>query len=318
MANLTQGDPETKGRQIVFDPAVFGRTEGQLRDYNSARKEWDDTYDKFKTDWASGQGVADSNAKQEGSFLDKFYNGDFAGYLSGLRAREADAKRAAGDRALEFARGATDRASLVRGEPTGTSSATRAMAYRLSKDVENDVALNGINRERGDFDYLNRSQQAFMGRRTALADAVKTRQLLPHQLNNAELMAAIQQLGGIQALRNGSSSPEFYKDLDTIQRVAGTFDTVVDTAGNLVSAYGGGGYKSGADTGAGAMPQAPQATSVPYSAQVSYANPPVSGGTTFNYSTPSTPAATGGYGAGMQYSQPAPASTGWQDYGMHY
>lgn len=223
-------EPDMKGKLVVFDPEVFKRTKTQLSDLDANRNEWTDVYDKFKNDWAAGQPKAENRAKQETSFLDKFYNGDFASYLSSLRARESDARRAAGDRALDYARGATDRMSLLRGDPGGNSSASRAMALRAGRDVENEIGLADVARERGDFDYINRGQQSALGLRTKLMDAVSTRQLLPHQLNDSELMFAIQALHNIQATRLGAASPVFWRERGDLEKTMDFMDSLAQGA----------------------------------------------------------------------------------------
>lgn len=253
-------EPDMRGKLVVFDPQVFNRTKGQLTDYDANQAEWKDTYGKFKSEWDAGQPAAQGRAKQETSFLDKFYDGSFANYLSGLRAREADARRAAGDRALQYAQGATDRASLLRGEPTGTSSATRAMALRYGRDIENDVALNNVARERSDFDYINRGQTSLLGARTGILDAVTKRQLLPHQLNDQELLYAINALKGIQSTRLGAASPVFWREKSDSEKVGDVLDTFADSAYKGANAYstfagmgggGMGGMGGGSSSGGG-------------------------------------------------------------------
>lgn len=251
-------EPDMKGKLVVFDPQVFNRTQTELKDWSANRKDWQNVYKDFKTDWEAGQPAAEDRAKQETGFLDKFYNGDFASYLSGLRNKEGQARRAAGDRALEYARGATDRASLLRGEPTGNSSASRAMAYRLGKDIENEVALNDVARERGDFDYITRGQQGNLGARTALVDAVTKRQLAPHQLNNSELLFMNQLLAGIQGVRMGSASPVFWREKGTAEQVGDVLDTFADSAykgANAATTFSGmgGGMGGGGGGGMGGM-----------------------------------------------------------------
>lgn len=315
-------EPNMKGKLVVFDPQIFKRTKGQLAQYDQNQSEWNDVYGKFKNDWQAGQPAAENQAKQESSFLDKFYNGDFASHLAGLRAQEANAKRAAGDRALQFASGATDRAALLRGEPTGTSSATRAMALRQGKDIENDVALSGVARERADLGTVTQAQLGALGARTGILDAVTKRQLLPHQLNDQELMFAIQALHNIQSTRMGAASPVFWREKSGSEKVGDILDTFADSAYKGANAYAsfsgmggggmgggmggmGGGGKSGGGGGGGAanlqyqneMMNGPSATS--------------SSGGTFNYSAPSVP--TGGnYYPGSVNPYPASAPS-WYD-----
>lgn len=306
-------EPDIKSKLVVTDPAVFNRTGGLLRDWSSRRRDWTALYDDFKQDWEAGQPDYERRAGEETGFIDKFYNGDFAGYLSNLRSREADARRAAGDRALQFATGQTDRAALARGEPTGTSSATRAMGYRLAKDIENEVGLSDVARERGDLDYMNRSRASYLGVRNNITDAVAKRKLYPHQLNDGELMQAIQELGGIQGVRSGSSQTALWRERPFHERFAAGIDSVTDTFGNLLSAYQGGGYTPMADstTSASSYMGAPSvANSQPYSVGMSYDAGPPTGGTTFNYSQMNPVAPSGNYNAGMSYNQPAPSGGG--------
>lgn len=295
-------EPDTHGKLVVFDPAIFGRTKGQLSDYDANRNEWNDIYGKFKNDWMTGQGQAENDAKQEGSFLDRFYNGDFASHLAGLRAQEANARRAAGDRALQYAQGNSDRAALLRGDPSGGGSAGRAMALRQARDIENEIALSGINRERGDLATVTSAQQQNLGNRTALLDQVTKRQLLPHQLNDAELLHSIQALAGIQKTRMGAASPVFWRQTGIGEQLAAPLDDVL-------GAYGMGkppGQTEGVPNYNPTMYQSQPSnitSSQPYTSGMSYANPSPGGGTTFNdsnivprlnYSTPSV-TATGGY-----------------------
>lgn len=296
-------EPDMRGKLVVFDPAVFNRTKTQLKDLDANRSEWNDVYGKFKTDWEAGQPAAEGRAKQETSFLDKFYDGSFSNYLSGLRARESDARRAAGDRALEYARGATDRASMLRGEPTGTSSATRAMAYRLGKDINTEVALGDIARERGDFDYINKGQAAFAGARTGLMDAVTKRQLLPHQLSDQELMYAVNALRGIQATRLGAASPVFWRERGDLEKAADVMDSFATSAYKGANAFttfsgmgggmggGGGASKPAGDEGFSQFMQEGNVSAEANGSGMRSFSSPQSGGGTFNYSAPHEPSA---------------------------
>jgi hypothetical protein len=315
-------EPDMKGKLVVFDPAVFNRTKGQLKDYDANKTEWKDTYDKFKTDWESGQPAAEANANQEKSFLDKFYDGSFANHLAGLRAVEADARRAAGDRALQYAQGANDRAAILRGDATGNSSASRAMALRAGRDVENDIAMNGIARERGDLDYVTKEQQGNLGVRTNILDAVAKRQLFPHQLNDQELMYSINALRGIQATRLGAASPVFWREKSGSEKVGDVLDTFADSAYKGANAYstfsgmgggGMGGMGGGGSPGGGGSTSGAQSSAVAqeyYMGNPSNVSAPSTGGT-FNYSAPNIPA-TGGYNPGSVNPYP-PQRNSWYD-----
>jgi hypothetical protein len=294
MANLTQGDPETKGHLVVFDPQVFNRTKGLLTDWSKNQSQWKNLFSHWLEDFNAATPDYKKNATREIDYLDYLRNGGFEKTLAGLRVKESAADRAAMDNALDFASGATKRGTFLTGG-TG-SSADYARNLSVGKRISDDFLTRDAARERGDLTATTNLKLGTMGKMNEMLDRLVNRQLRPQDLTNSQLLQSIQALGGIQSLRMGSASPEFYKDLDFIQRLAGVFDTVVDTAGNLLSAYGGGGYQNGAETGEGTMPSAAQSSAARAEFNGGGYNP---GGMPASVENPSV---YGGTGRGVDYS----------------
>lgn len=230
-------EPDMRGKRVVFDPQVDARTNFLLKDWGQQRRN-----DRaFLADWTKDFNAAtpeyEANAGQEKAELAKFFDGTYQGYLSGLRTAEAGARRSAGDRALQFARGNVDRANILGGSPNGNNSASRALSYNLGRDIENDIALNGVARERQDFNWLVGNQSANIGRRNAITDGLLARKLLPTQLSDQQLMFAINSLGSITNIRNAISQPVFWREKGTMEKVGDVLDTFADSAYKGANAF---------------------------------------------------------------------------------
>lgn len=297
MDTFIDDEPDIKSKLVVTDPAVFNRSRDLLKDWTSNRTEGQDFLRNWTQDFNAATPQVEAAGRQEVGFLDKFYDGSFSNYLQGLRNREGDARRAAGDRALQYVSGQQDRAAMLRGEPSGTSSATRAMGYRAARDIENDVALSALARERGDFDYINRMQLGNIGARGGILDALLTRKLLPKQLNDQELFRLIQTLGGISGIRQGASQPVLWRERSDLEKTSDFMDSLAEGAykgANAFMTFSGMGVGMGGAGGLGGAAAGGAASGA-------------GGGTAMNYSIPDAYMS----GAGMSYNQQTPQ---WRQY----
>jgi hypothetical protein len=303
MANLTQGDPKMKGSLVVFDPAVFSKTNRLLGDWKDSRSMWKTNFANFLEKFKASKPVFELAMKRENDYLSYLRDGGFESTLASLRTGERKADEDERTQALDFMDAGVNRANFMSG--VSNSSADAARRLRVGARIGAEFSGRDAARKRSDVDWANRMKLGTMGKIQSNIDALLKRELMPNQLNDSQLAQMVATLAQIQGVRLGSAQPEFHLDRDTIQKLAGAFDSVVDTAGSLLSAYGGGGYNNpnSGDKALGAMdkptPSSAFGSSGGYRAGMSYAKTP---------SFDDEPTGGGGKGIGDRPS--------WADIGM--
>lgn len=178
--------------------------------------------------WFATQGERQQQARQEMAALDRFYTGDLANELAGIRAKRRSAFTDATDRALA---GITRNKNLglLGGDSSGGSYANR-IALGLGRDAEISAALDAVNQEKSDLNYLTGNQINLAGRRGQIGDAAYLRGLMPGQLRSQEVSRRIGNLGMMDSI---DKSNTFYG----LKQDRSTLDQVGEVAAALYQAY---------------------------------------------------------------------------------
>ncbi len=257
--------------RLTKNPALENFNLDAQSNYATTRNASQAGLEDYIKQYLAGSKTASTRSGQEQNVIDRYYNGDIERRLSELRTRRAQASKDAAARGFAYAlRG--QNADRIAGGGGGTSSYDRALAMKTGADLDLQARLDNLGQERGDMDYLNRSQLGLMGQRSAMADALAARALVPGQARQADLgwnMNAIRGLLGNDAANNMYGvkyEPSAGEKFSQWQQ--NDANDIAQIAGMASSVYGGG--------GGGGAPQAP---------------PPPAGGTTWgqtpmNYGAP--------------------------------
>jgi len=148
-----------------------------------------------KYESALNRAPAGAFAKQESDYLSRFYDSRAQQELEGMRERQADALRQAGD----LARGNLRRDLKASGFRSGAGGSSRLDRFALDRNmaIEADIANRMSAAERGDYDYLNRMRASALGQRGNIYDRLASRELLPMQARNQMLQNQLGFLGNV-------------------------------------------------------------------------------------------------------------------------
>lgn len=148
-----------------------------------------------KYESALNRAPADAFAKQESDYLSRFYDSRAQQELEGMRQRQGEALRQAG----ELARGNLRRDLKQSGFQSrgGASSRLDQMAMDRNLAIESNIANRMSAAERGDYDYLNQMRAGALGQRGNIYDRLAGRELLPMQARNQLLQNQVGLLGNI-------------------------------------------------------------------------------------------------------------------------
>ena len=169
-----------------------------------------------KYESALNRAPADAFAKQESDYLSRFYDSRAQQELEGMRERQADALRQAGD----LARGNLRRDLKASGFRSGAGGSSRLDRFALDRNmaIEADIANRMSAAERGDYDYLNRMRAGALGQRGNIYDRLAGRELLPMQARNQLLQNQVGLLGNLSqqeranTLYHLAETPEYTQD----------------------------------------------------------------------------------------------------------
>lgn len=201
------------------------------------------------------QGERQNQAKQEVGTLDRFYNGAIADELAQIRQARKAAYRDATDRAVSgINRGRN--LGLLAGDVAGSSYLDR-IALGQARDAEITGALDDVNQQKQDLNWLTGNQVNLAGRRGQIADSALMRILVPSQLRSQEVARKAGMFGAINALDKSNTFYGLSKDRTTLDQVGEGLDGLVQLAmeiygtGALGGMGGMGGGMGGAGGGAG-------------------------------------------------------------------
>lgn len=210
--NQTQ---ETKSPYQVLETSrsseLSDRIKNILGSADKQQKQADRAISKYET--ALKKQPVKSFADQESNYLSRFYDSRAQQELEGMRSRQADALRRAGD----IARGNVRRDLKAAGFASGAGRGSRLdrMALDRNMAIEADIANRMSQAERSDYDYLNRMQTAALGQRGNIYDRLAGRELLPLQARQQQLQSQAGLLGSIgqqeraNTLYHLAESPEY-------------------------------------------------------------------------------------------------------------
>ena len=169
-----------------------------------------------KYESALNRAPADAFAKQESDYLSRFYDSRAQQELEGMRQRQGDALRQAG----ELARGNLRRDLKASGFRSGAGGSTRLARLALDRNmaIESDIANRMSAAERGDYNYLNQMRAGALGQRGNIYDRLAGRELLPMQARNQLLQNQVGLLGNLSqqeranTLYHLAETPEYTQD----------------------------------------------------------------------------------------------------------
>ena len=145
--------------------------------YGDFTKEGQASLGQYITDYLArtqaGEADASRFAGEETGAISKFYSGDMAAQLAQLRAKREGAVNAAADVAAKQALRNVN-LSRVGGEGGPSSYDSRLLISSLAP-IRTGAALDRVNQERSDLDYLTGNQVSLAGRRGALQNAITDR-----------------------------------------------------------------------------------------------------------------------------------------------
>lgn len=170
---------------LVKNPDLQKRLDTNLADYDKTKTASSKALDQYIRDYLGGSKTATARSTQEQAELDRYYNGDIERQLASLRSRQAGTRDLALNRSLDYMRRNLS-ANQIGGGGAG-SSYDRQLAMKTGADMSLQSLLEGLAQERADMDYLNRSKLALTGQRTAMADALAARGLVPASAMKSEL-----------------------------------------------------------------------------------------------------------------------------------
>lgn len=197
--------PDPYVTSLTKNPSIQRGIDANLGDWTSARSQNQAGLSDFITKYLADQGNAEKYAGQETGAISQFYNGDMANQLAALRAKRTSAVTNAADVGVQQALRNVDLSRV--GEQGGGGSYDRRLAIGAVTPIRTAAALDSVNQERGDLDYLTGNRIALAGARTGIADRLAGRALVPGQ---ARFSALSQQTGGLAPIIQQDQANKFY------------------------------------------------------------------------------------------------------------
>lgn len=200
---ITGSEGRNEIERLTKNPALEKFNLEAQGDYTKARGESQLGLEQYIRDLLAGTATATTRSGQEQSVVDRFYNGDVERQLAANRAQDALlADRALNQAFANFNR--TSSADQVSGSP-GASSWNLRSKLGVGSGLALDSDLRQAAQRRSDEDYLRQMGLGLAGRRTAMADTLAGRAMLPGQARQALLgweNATIASLLGNDAANN--------------------------------------------------------------------------------------------------------------------
>lgn len=223
---------------LVKNPELQKRLDAGLGDYDKTRTASSKALDQYIKDYLAGGKTATARSNQEQSELDRYYNGDVERQLASLRTRTAAANDQALNRSLAYMRRNMSANQIGGG---GSTSYDRQLALKTGSDMALSSLLSGLAQERADADYLNRMKLGLTGQRTAMADALAARGLVPSQAMKGELGWNLGSLRDLLALDQANKFYGVKYDPSWGEEVGQHVGDLANAAMQAFSIYSGGG-----------------------------------------------------------------------------
>lgn len=240
---LTGDEGKYEVQRLVKNRALQGRLNDALVDFDSTKSASSKALDQYIKDFLAGSSTATARSKQEQSVIDRYYNGDIENQLADFRRRRTDASQQALSRALAYAQ--RNRNLSLIGGAGGGSSYDRQLALKAGTDLNLQTLMDNLNAERGDWDWLNRSQLGLAGQRTAMADALAARSLVPANAMKSNLGWDMSTLGDLIRMDQANKFYGVQYKPTTGEEIGQHVGDLANAAMQAYSMYAGGGMGGG-------------------------------------------------------------------------
>ena len=137
--------------------------------YNSQVSNDSTDLNSYIKNYLAGTNQATQNTAQETGAIDRYYNGDVARQLAGLRAQQSQLGNQSVAQALAYQRGNQNRALVTGGG--GDSSYDNRIGIGTAANLNLANNLQNLAQQRSDINQVDQSQLALAGQRNNLADA---------------------------------------------------------------------------------------------------------------------------------------------------
>lgn len=171
--------------------------------YNSQVSNDSTDLNSYIKNYLAGTNQATQNTAQETGAIDRYYNGDVARQLAGLRAQQSQLGNQSVAQALAYQRGNQNRALVTGGG--GDNSYDNRIGIGTAANLNLANNLQNLTQQRSDINQVDQSQLALAGQRNNLADALAARSLVPAQVGQSMLSAEGQDLNGITGISNANN-----------------------------------------------------------------------------------------------------------------
>lgn len=243
---LFQKDPTFRTLHNVKNPAIQGRINSLLGDFDTSRSASESGLGDFITNFLKNEPAVKAQTGQEITGIDQFFNGSMASQLGELRRRRMDAVNNAANVSADQALRSLDQSRLSRQGGDGSYDIRSAIAALAP--IRAGAAVDDVTQARSDLGYLTGTQLGLTGQRQALEDAISSRSLIPAQVRASILQRNESLLNPVESM---DAQNNFYglqrktTDLDRWQQFLGQseqqMNQAVGTAANAYAGMGGGG-----------------------------------------------------------------------------
>ncbi len=240
---FTGKEGKNEVEMLVKNRALQGRLNKTLGDYDTTKTASNLALEDYIKQYLAGGSTATARSNQEQGVVDRYYNGEIERRLADLRTRRAQVSKDALARSMGYAF-RNQNADRILGAG-GPSSYDRQLALKTGADLDIQSAMENLALERGDFDYLNRSQLALMGQRTGMADALAGRALVPAQARKAEMGWNLDALRQMIALDQANKFYGVKYDPSVGEEIGQHVGDLANAAMQAYSMYTGGGMGGG-------------------------------------------------------------------------
>lgn len=200
-----QGDPTFNTIHNVKNADLQKQIDASLTGFQTLKDSSDASLSDYISKYLAGGADAASRTGQEIGSVDRYYNGEVDNALAGMRTQRQTAVLSAADRAQKASLAGVHGSMLA--NDGGGSSYDSRLALKNYTDISTNAALDNANQQKGDYMFSLQQQQANLGRRQSLADALTARTLVPSQLRNQQFG---QQLGYLGSIENMDQANNFY------------------------------------------------------------------------------------------------------------
>ncbi len=194
---------EYKTLRNTKNSALESLIQGLTSDYSTGKAKNAGDIEEFSQLFSSLAPQRQERTASDIGALDRYYNGDMARVLAGLRAQRGKALSDALNVDKLTALGQIKANSLIR--PGGDGSYNRAITTKAIAPLMARYAVSDADAARGDLGFLEQMRVGNLGKRNALADAGAMASLVPMGVRNAEssrLGSSLAQLLGLDQANN--------------------------------------------------------------------------------------------------------------------